>query len=205
MIALNTSHYTLTAADVGQSITCAVIAKNSTGSSAPAFSVPIVPKASSGSGGGGGGGSKQHPSKLTAFSVTPHSVVLTVRGKRKSTKGAMFRFTIDQQAVVLLAVEQRLSGGIVGSRCVAVTRRNTSAKRCTRYVTRQLFRIQAKAGAKQLKYLGRVGKHLFAPGAYRARIVAVSAGGWSNVRSVTFTVRMHVVRQHAAHHRTGTR
>jgi hypothetical protein len=196
MVASGTTTYTLAAADVGQSIICAVIAKNGAGSSKPALSSPIVPNASSssGGGGGGGGGSKQHAPKLKAFSVTPRSVVLTVQGKRQSTKGATFRFTLDQKAAVLLEVQQRLSGRTVGSRCVAETRRNAKAKNCTRYVTRKLFKIQAKAGAQQLKYLGRVGKHLFAPGAYRASIAAVSTGGWSNVRSVTFMVRRHVTK-----------
>lgn len=215
------SQYTLTSTDAGQAITCTVVAHNASGDSAPAISLPIIPAVAtaggggtgaggSGSGGSGGGsgaggtggkpggsggGTKLHAPTIKTFSVTPRSVVLTVRGKRKTTKGAMFRYTLDQKAGVLLEVQQRLTGRVKGKRCVATTKRNRKSKPCTRYVTRKLFTIKsAKAGAHQLKYLGRVGKHLFAAGAYRTSIVAVNTAGWSKVRSATFVVRRHVTR-----------
>src|SRR5947209_5751981 len=41
----SSSTYALTAADVGHAITCTVVASNSSGSSAPAVSAPVVPVA----------------------------------------------------------------------------------------------------------------------------------------------------------------
>ncbi len=197
MVASGTTTYTLAAADVSQSIVCAVIAKNGAGSSKPALSTPIVPSASSSSGGGGGGGGKPKPHAPTikTFSVSPHSVVVTVRGKRQSTKGALLRFTLDQKAGVLIEVQQRLTGRLKGKRCIATTKANRKATPCTRYVKVKLFTIKsAKAGANQLRYLGRVGKHLFGPGTYRTSIVAVGPGGWSKTRSGTFVVSRHVTK-----------
>jgi hypothetical protein len=228
------SQYTLTSSDAGQAITCSVAASNSSGDSLPAVSLPIIPAnaatggggsggGSGGSGGGSGGtggkpggtggkpggqggGTKLHAPTIRTFSVTPRNVVLTVRGKRKTTKGAMFRYSLDQRAGVLLEVQQRLTGRVKGKRCVATTKRNRRSKPCTRYVTRRVFTIKsAKAGAHQLKYLGHVGKHLFAPGAYRTSIVAINLAGWSKVRSATFMVRRHVTRRpHARKHSART-
>jgi hypothetical protein len=173
--------YTLTTSDVGRPIICAVMAHNAAGNSLPAISLPIIPSS-------GGGKPKPHAPTIKAFSV-PHSVVVTVRGKRQSTKGAIFRYTLDQKAGVLLEIQQRLTGRVKGKSCVAATSKNRKSKPCARYVKVKLFTIKsAKAGANQLTYLGRVGNHLIGPGTYRTVIVAVGAGGWSKERSGTFTV-----------------
>jgi uncharacterized membrane protein YgcG len=209
--------YTLVAADVNQAITCTVIASNSAGSGPPAVSLPIIPAAASGSGGGGSGGSgsgsggggsgggtggggsgsgsgshggtKAHAPTIKSFSIIPGRVIVLVKGKRQSTKGATFRYTLDENAGVLIALEQRQTGRLKGKTCAATTRRNAKAKHCTRWVTVKLLAVKsAKAGTSQLKYAGWIGKRLLGAGSYRAVVAGVNTAGWSRIRSTGFTV-----------------
>jgi hypothetical protein len=203
------SQYTLTNGDVGQAITCTVVAGNGSGNSAPAISLPVIPAAAPGGGGGGSGGGsggggsggggggkpggtgggKQHAPTVKALSVTPRSLVVLVRGKRRSTKGATFRFTLDQKAGVLIELWQRRTGRVKGKSCLAVTRRNAKARHCYRWVAVKTLAVKnAKAGSNRLKYAGHVGRRLIAPGVYRAYVAAVTTGGWSKLRYARFTV-----------------
>jgi hypothetical protein len=207
------SQYTLTAADVNQAITCTVIASNSSGSGPPAVSLPIIPAAASGGGGSGSGGSgssggssggraggsgsgsgshggtKPHAPTIKSFSIVPGRVVVLVKGKRQSTKGATFRYTLDEKAGVLIALEQRQTGRLKGKQCAATTRRNAKAKHCTRWVTVKLLAVKsAKAGTSRLKYAGWIGKRLLGAGSYRAVAAGVNSAGWSRTRSTGFTV-----------------
>jgi uncharacterized membrane protein YgcG len=214
--------YTLTAGDVGQAVTCTVVAHNSSGDSLPAVSLPIIPAAatsgagngstggggngstggSGGSTGGGGngskggggsggtgGGAKPHAPTIRAFSVGPRRVIVIVRGRHQATRGMTFRFTLDRKAGVLIAVQRRLTGRLLGNRCVATGRRNAKARHCVRYVMIKVFTVKnANAGAGRLGYAGRVGKRLLGAGTYRVVAVAVNLGGWSKTRSASFTV-----------------
>jgi hypothetical protein len=205
------SQYTLAGADVGQAITCTVVAHNTSGNSLPAVSAPIIPALASVGGGGGGGGSSSsggsggsggapghggtpggvrlHAPTLKSFSVAPGKVMVLVRGKRRTTKGTTFHYALDQRAGVLIELKRRTTGRVHGRSCVAATRRNAKAKRCTRWVTVKVLRVKsAKAGSGKLKFAGRIGRRILATGAYRVYAVAVSAGGWSKVRSAHFTV-----------------
>jgi hypothetical protein len=196
------SSYRLTSADVSQAVTCAVVAGNSFGPSVPAISLPILPVALSGvgggSGGGGGsgagssagpGGAKLGAPTVKAFSVVPRIVTMLVHGKRQTTKGATFRYTLDKTAGVLIALQRPLAGRVHGKSCVAVTRTNQRARKCTRWVTFALLGVRsARAGANQLKFAGRVKGRLLGVGSYRAIVVAVNAAGWSKTRSAGFKV-----------------
>jgi uncharacterized membrane protein YgcG len=223
------SQYTLVAADVNQEITCTVIASNSAGSGPPAVSLPVVPVAASGSGGGGSGssgsvgsgsasggsgggtggsgsgshgGTKAHAPTIKSFSIVPGRVIVLVKGKRQSTKGATFRYTLDEKAGVLIALEQRQTGRLKGKQCAATTRRNAKAKHCTRWVTVKLLAVKsAKAGTSRLKYAGWIGKRLLAAGSYRAVAAGVNTAGWSRTRSASFKV----VRRAAARSRARAR
>lgn len=225
-----TSTYTLTAADVNAAITCMVVAHNASGDSLPAISLPMVPVAASSNGGssggttggntggnsggntggntggGGGGGGKVHAPTLRSFSVTPHTVIVLVRGKHRTTKGTTFQYALDSRAGLLIEIQQHLAGRLQGGHCVAATARNRKARSCTRWVTVKLLKVtSAKAGTSRLQFAGRIGAHLVAVGTYRAYAAAVNAGGWSKVRSVSFVVKSKLVAPHRprrpSHHR----
>lgn len=226
------AEYTLTGSDVGQAVTCSVVAQNASGDSLPAVSMPIIPAlASVGGGGGGGSGSgggapggnpgggssrggggsvkpKLHAPTIKAFSVTPGTLVVLVKGKRRSTKGATFHLTLDQKAGVLIELYKQETGRVKGKGCVAVTHRNAKAKRCTRWVVVKLLTIKsANAGSTKLKYAGHVGKHLIGSGTFRAYAAAVAAGGWSKLRWTSLSVKTKNMksgsgRQKPNHHHT---
>jgi hypothetical protein len=232
------SQYTLAAADVNAGVTCTVVAHNASGDSLPAVSLPVVPTqaGSGGTGGNGGGtggtggsgggtggngggtggghnggGTKLHVPTIQAFSVNPRSVLVMVKGKAESTKGATFNYKLDQKAGVLIEVQQRLAGRVGGKGCVAQTKRNKKAKSCIRWVTIKTLAVKsAKAGSNQLKYNGKVGSKLFASGAYRAYAAAVNTTGWSKLRSANFSVKrkkVAVKKRHRkpAKHRRGAK
>jgi hypothetical protein len=164
-IGATTNQYTVTAADVGQAITCAVVGHNAVTDSPPAVSLPIIPTLNgSGSGGGGfsgtgggsggsggsgssggtggtggsssfGGNGDVRRPTVKAFSVVPRRMVVSVHGRRQRTKGVTFRYTLDRGAAVLIVVQRRVTGRLAGKRCVATTRHNHKARHCTRYIT----------------------------------------------------------------------
>lgn len=195
------STYTLSASDVGNAVTCAVVASNAVGSSVPAISLPIMPSAAptgtgggsgsggsgsgsgsgsaslggsgsgSGAGGAGSSGAKtlQHKPSLTAFSVSPHRLLVKVRGHRSTSSGLTFRYRLDRVASVLLVIERRGSHG----RWVTVT---------------ELAVRNARGAFDRLHFSGRVGGKLLAAGSYRAVIAAANSTGWSAPRSARFSV-----------------
>ena len=196
------SAYTLTAADVGQAVTCTVVAVNGLGESLPAVSLPILPAApttTGGSGSGGGtsgggtsgsgsgsgtptGGSAGTSSRVPvphvlSFAVAHRPMIVRVKGRRRFSAGLMFTYRLDRAATVFIVLERR-----VGERWVMVTKLTVKS---------------AQAGLDRLKFNGRVGKALLKLGSFTAIIAAADTGGWSNSRSLTF----RVVRKRVATHR----
>jgi hypothetical protein len=204
--------YRLTSGDVNQVITCKVIATNSSGDSPPAVSPPILPgtgtsgggsAGTGGSHGTGGSGGRTHgrgrvirgrlasgpAPRLGAFSLSPRRMPVHGRGKRARTSGLTFRYSLDRRARLMIVIEQRRPGRLVGKRCTAVTRRSKKRARCTRHVVlARLIIANAKAGPGRLWYSGRVGKGLLARGSYWAVAAAHTQGGSSKPRAVRFTV-----------------
>jgi hypothetical protein len=198
------STYVATASDLAQAISCIVVAHNASGDSAPAFSLPVVPVAGGGGGGGGGkpgsGGGKPKAPKLLAptvksLSVSPRKMMITVKGKRQTTRGATFRFAIDKPAGVLIYVERRTVGRVNGRSCAATTKRNAHARHCTRYVRVKAFTVKnAKAGGHTVKYGGRQGRGLVASGNYTVFAAAQNSAGWSRLRTASFAVARKQIR-----------
>jgi hypothetical protein len=209
------NQYTLTSSDVNQAITCMVVAHNTFGASAPATSLPIIPAAlgshsgggqggagsgtggSGGPNGGGSGGSgKLRAPIIKAFSVVPGRMIVTVRGRRQTSKGVTFRYRLDRTAAFLVVLQRRLPGKVAGKRCVAPPRpakgkrsKKVRFRHCTRYITVKVIAIKsARAGFDQLKYAGRIGKRLLPTSSYRVLAAAANAAGWSRARSANFAV-----------------
>lgn len=206
-------NYRLTSADVNRVITCEVVASNAAGDSAPALSPPILPDSgtsgggSSGSGGSPGSGTGGNgayfsrgrpiggrlaggpPPRLGAFSLSPRFMLVGGHGKIARTAGLTFRYSLDRSARVMIVIERRLPGRLLGKRCAALSRRLKMRARCTRIVVMaRLIVATAKAGQNRLWYSGRVAKGLLAPGSYWAVAAAETQGGWSNPRAVRFAV-----------------
>jgi hypothetical protein len=187
-----TNQYTLTSADVSQLITCTVVAHNGSGNSLPATSVPVSPGASTDTGGSRGSTTttgKLPTPNIRSFSISPRRLIVLINGSHRRTKGTTFRFALDRTANVLIIIQRRTIGRLRGGRCVAAKRLPDRNRRCTIYKRIRLRVLhRSAAGSHRLKFSGRVGRRLIAPGTYRALIVAVNGGGWSRTRSASFKV-----------------
>jgi hypothetical protein len=91
----------------------------------------------------------------------------------RTGRGATFRFTLSEAAVVRFVIDRTERGRVSGARCVAVRR----ASRCVRRVPAGTFSMSAVSGANARPFFGRVGKRRLRPGVYRATLVAVDAAG----------------------------
>jgi hypothetical protein len=223
--------YTLTSTDVGEPITCTVVAINAAGLSVPGISLPILPVEGSNSTPAPVNTTTvvttataaptpspapppaptpakpvATPAKLkaptvTSLSVSPGKLTILVKGKRRSTKGTTFHYGLDQAAGVLLEVQQAKTGRASGSRCLAVTRSNSRARRCTRWVTVRVLAVRnGHKGGNTFKYLGRIGKgsQLLVVGKYRVYAAAENRAGWSKLRSASFSAVRKLVKSKPA-------
>jgi hypothetical protein len=87
-------------------------------------------------------------------------------------------------------VERRATGRKKGKKCVAPTKKNRKAKRCTRYVKlRGSFSHASKAGLNKFTFTGRLGGKKLRPGRYRlVMVVTDPAGDKSKTRRINFRV-----------------
>jgi hypothetical protein len=106
--------------------------------------------------------------KLKSLTVAPRKVTVTIGKKKRSTKGASIRYSLDRAAAVLLYIQQ---------------------KRHRRWVTVGLITVRhANAGAHRVRYNARHGKKVLALGSYRVIAAAANRGGWSNARTAAFAL-----------------
>lgn len=92
--------------------------------------------------------------------------------------GTTIRFALPEAASVTLRFDRATSGRRSGRRCVAVTRRNRRARRCTRYAAAGTLTLSARAGSRRLRFQGRLSRRRsLIPGAYRLRASARDAAG----------------------------
>jgi len=166
--------------------------------------IALVPDANGGGDGGGGSGGGAPAPVLTSLSVVPGKVLVLVRGRRQSTHGTSFRYSLDRGADVLLDVQQPLPGRLSGKSCVApravparVKRLQAQAagKSCARWTTLSTLAVRgATAGVHQVSYSAEVHGRIIPVGSYRVVGAAVNAGGWSNVRDAGFAVVKRTVK-----------
>jgi hypothetical protein len=91
----------------------------------------------------------------------------------RTGRGATFRFTLSEPAVVRFALERTERGRASGARCVAVRR----ASRCVRRIRSGSFSMSGVTGVNARPFFGRVGKRRLRPGIYRATLVAIDGAG----------------------------
>jgi hypothetical protein len=109
----------------------------------------------------------------------------------RAPSGSTFRFTISERASVTIGFERAASGHRLGGRCQATDQANRGARRCIRWVGvgGRLDRDDLAAGAQAVAFSGRIGRHSFAVGRYRATLIAADpAGNRSRPRLVGFWI-----------------
>ena len=106
------------------------------------------------------------------------SALARLAAKRRAPLGTAFAFTLDQAARVTLTFTQPARGRRVKGHCVAATRRNRKARRCTRVLSRGAISLAAHAGANEILFQGRLsGARKLRPGTYTVLVAAENAAG----------------------------
>jgi hypothetical protein len=121
--------------------------------------------------------------RLTGLALAP-------RAFRRSTTVS---FTLSEAASVTFSFARTLPGRRAGGRCVAPTRRNRRARRCTRdrALAGTIVRRGA-AGANRVRLAAVLGGRRLGPGRYRLAAVATAASGR---RSAVRRVALRIVRR----------
>ena len=102
---------------------------------------------------------------------------------------SVIRFTLSENATILLRLQRIRPGRRLGRRCVR-PRRAPRGARCRRLVPAGSLTRAGTSGANAIVFRGLVGQRRLRPGAYRLVIVARdAAGNQSTPRSLTFRLR----------------
>jgi hypothetical protein len=152
----------------GSGVVNGAIAADSTG--APSVTLTYTAVSS-----GGGGGPSIPPAVVTVGreTISPTAFLAAPGGPSALASrvryGAKVTFTLNQAATVRFTVVQPRPGRRGrGGRCVAPTRANRTARRCTRLVTLPgSFSRTGHAGANSFRFTGRLAGRTLAPGSYR--------------------------------------
>lgn len=132
---------------------------------------------------------------LSGLSVTPSrfgrpATAKPKRGAKKIARAARLSTGLSEAATITGSVDLARSGRRAGGRCVAATRKNRSARRCTRYTRAATLTFPAAAGTTTRAFTAKVGTRTLGPGTYR--LTASAKDGAGNVskasRTATFTV-----------------
>lgn len=110
------------------------------------------------------------------------------RKHKKAPVGTTFAFTLSTAATVKVTFTSSVPGRKAKRRCVAPSRRNRKAKRCTRRVSAGVLTLNAHAGSDRIAFDGRVGARTLKLGRYTATFVATNSAGKSQSRSLGFTI-----------------
>lgn len=133
------------------------------------------------------------PPVLSAVKLAPAKFRAVARRKMKRPPvGATLTYKLSGAATTTLTLQRAGSGRRQGRRCVAQTKRNRAAKRCTRWVgLRGSARHASGAGSQRVRFSGLWGGKPLAPGSYRLTLVAADGAGR---RSAPATVAFAIVR-----------
>ena len=128
------------------------------------------------------------PKLISSLRITPTAFASAARGpsaraagSRRRAVGANVSYVLGQATGVRFTIEQRLAGRIQGTggrrRCVRPTRRNRTARRCTRRVAlRGSFTVAGKPGANRFAFTGRLSGKRLKPGGYVLVATPVARG-----------------------------
>jgi parallel beta-helix repeat protein len=103
--------------------------------------------------------------------------------------GSRLRLRLDQAATVRFTLRRKRPGRRAGRSCVAPTRRNRRARRCTRLVAvRGAYQRALPAGSRALRFRGRWKGRRLAPGLYRLTAVPRQQGRVGRPRHADFRI-----------------
>lgn len=108
-------------------------------------------------------------------------------GAKRIVRSAKLSVRLSKAATVTGSVDLARPGRTAGKRCVAATKGNRSAKRCTRYTRRAALTFRAAAGTTARTFTAKIGKTILAPGTYRLTASAKDAAGIASKRGATTT------------------
>jgi hypothetical protein len=136
----------------------------------------------------GPGGTAPGRPLVRGFDFAPNRIAV---GRRRTPVGAAahggaFRYRLNAAAQVTIVIQRKRAGRRRGRRCVAP--RPGLRRRCIRYRRRGALRRDGRAGRNRVRFSGRIGRRVLAPGAYRATITAINAGGTSKRRTTSFEI-----------------
>jgi hypothetical protein len=105
--------------------------------------------------------------------------------------GTTARYRLNIGARVRFTVARLLPGRRVKGRCVKPTRRNRTARKCTRRVrVRGSFTRTGSVGPNRFRFMGRMGGRKLRPGDYRLLATPIVNG----VRGRATSARFHIVK-----------
>ena len=124
------------------------------------------------------------------FAVGARPMALaSAAGKQAGPLGSKLELALSEPATVTIAISRALPGRKAGRACVAPTRSNKAARKCTRYLGRGSLQRRLAQGGSSVPFSGRIGIKALAPGAYRATLTAKDgAGNVSRPASANFTI-----------------
>jgi hypothetical protein len=103
--------------------------------------------------------------------------------------GTTFSFSLSEPGSVQLAFTRALSGRRSGRRCLAPTRRNGRARRCTRNLAAGQLRLSGHAGSNRIAFYGKLSAHRrLSLGSYTVTISVSAFGRTSRRQTLRFTV-----------------
>jgi PKD repeat protein len=137
---------------------------------------------------GGGGAVTGLRLTPTAFRAARRGGAVASARRRRVPIGTRIAFQLDAAGTVRFATRRLAPGRLVGGRCVKPTRRNRSARACTRTGAPRSFTRASTAGANSFRFTGRVGGRALAPGRYRL-VATPTVGGLPGISArATFRI-----------------
>lgn len=181
------STYVVTAADIGQSLTCTVTANSAYGGSSTASSpmtVPVPPATKTTT-------TSPPPTTTPSLSSFRETAPKWRRSgkasKHKPPLGTTFTFNLNETAAIKLTFSQPGKGRKVSGKCVAQSAKNHKKPSCL--LTIGTISIAGKAGKDSVKFTGKLSGGELKPGGYTVTITAKAANGQgSKPLSLKFTI-----------------
>lgn len=98
-------------------------------------------------------------------------------GLARRAVGAVFDYSLSEDARVAFTIERRLAGRRVDGRCVAKARRNRDRPTCVRFTPVGHLAKRSDRGQNTRRFSGWIGGRALRPAIYSARLVASDAEG----------------------------
>lgn len=112
------------------------------------------------------------------FAVGAQATALSSRaGKHAGPLGSKLQLALSEPATVTVAIARSAPGRKLGRRCVAPTKSNKTAAKCTRHLSAGSLQRKLPQGASTVPFSGRLGAKPLTPGSYLATLSAKDGAG----------------------------